>query len=75
MMSPLLTLRSRALGEENLVMTKDPWYTEESILVHELGHSVMDLGCSPSDTKAIEVRAACAFAPQPPVQAVSGSKI
>ena len=41
-------------GEENLVsIGTDPHYSAESILVHEFGHTVMEVGLSPSERAAI----------------------
>ena len=37
-----------SVGEENVTMRDDGRYGNESILVHELAHSVMDLGCAES---------------------------
>ncbi|GAB4819447.1 hypothetical protein N2152v2_006493 [Parachlorella kessleri] len=33
-----------SVGEENITMDGDNWYHEESVLVHEFAHSVMDIG-------------------------------
>ena len=45
-------------GEENLfAIDDDPHYRDESILVHELGHTVMEVGLSATERRAI-VRAA-----------------
>ena len=37
-------------------MVDDKWFGSENILVHEFGHSVMDLGCSPTEVDAIKAR-------------------
>ncbi|KAG2498106.1 hypothetical protein HYH03_003864 [Edaphochlamys debaryana] len=41
-------------GEENLIMQDDKWYTSENILVHEFGHTVMNIGLSAEDRAAIK---------------------
>ena len=43
-------------GEENLLdIAADPWFRDESVLCHELGHTVMNLGlsevCSPAQPR------------------------
>ena len=45
-------------GEENLLdIAADPWFRDESVLCHELGHTVMNLGlsevCSPAQPRHV----------------------
>lgn len=42
-----------SVGEENLVMQRDRHYPDENILVHEFGHSVMNLGLTKAQRKKI----------------------
>lgn len=35
-----------SVGEENLLRVDDMYYPEESILVHELAHTIMNIGVS-----------------------------
>jgi len=40
-------------GEENVTMVDDPWYPSEQILIHEFGHTVMDLGLAKPQRDAV----------------------
>ena len=40
-------------------MIEDKWFGSENILVHEFGHSVMDLGCSDAAVDRIKVDPCC----------------
>lgn len=40
-------------GEENVAMVDDKFYPSEQILVHEFGHTVMDVGLPASQREAI----------------------
>lgn len=41
-------------GEENVTMVNDRWYSQESILIHELAHSVMALGMTEGQVQEVE---------------------
>ena len=48
-----LELPVTSCGEENLTMVDDKSYSMENILIHEFGHSIMNIGMSPEDRKRV----------------------